>query len=95
MTPRRMASDLKMPWHNLAHFCCAKLCHSKFRVSLRPALAVKHTEGRFYISPWLRAKAIGQCPKVFLRHLGSSNANGPLRGHPTPPDQPQNDGFFN
>ena len=23
MTPREMASDLKIPWHNLAHFWCA------------------------------------------------------------------------
>ena len=34
MTPRKMASDLQIPWHNLAHFCCAKFCRSKFRLFL-------------------------------------------------------------
>ena len=34
MTPRKMASDLQIPRHNLAHFCCAKICHSKFRLFL-------------------------------------------------------------
>ena len=29
-TARQMASDLQIPWHNLAHFCCAKFCHFKF-----------------------------------------------------------------
>ena len=28
--PRRMASDLQIPRHNLTHFCCAEFCHSKF-----------------------------------------------------------------
>ena len=28
----RMASDLRMPGHNLAHCCCAKICHSKCRL---------------------------------------------------------------
>ena len=32
MTPTKMATDLKIPWHNLACFCCAKLCRSKFRL---------------------------------------------------------------
>ena len=32
MTPRKMATDLKMPRHNLAHFCYAKFCRSKFRL---------------------------------------------------------------
>ena len=25
MTPGDMALNLKIPWHNLAHFCCAKI----------------------------------------------------------------------
>ena len=29
ITPREMAPNLQIPWHCLAHFCCAKLCHSK------------------------------------------------------------------
>ena len=33
-TPRKMASDLQMWRHNLAHFCCAKICHSKYRLFL-------------------------------------------------------------
>ena len=36
MTPRRMASDLQMPWHNLGHFCCATFCHSESRLLLNP-----------------------------------------------------------
>ena len=23
----KLASDLQIPWHNLAHFCCATFCH--------------------------------------------------------------------
>ena len=34
MTPRQMASDLQIPRHNLAHFCCAAFCHSRFRLFL-------------------------------------------------------------
>ena len=34
MTPRKMASDLQTPWHNLARYCCAILRHSKFRLFL-------------------------------------------------------------
>ena len=33
-TPRKQASDLPIPRHNLAHFCCAKLYLSKFRLLL-------------------------------------------------------------
>ena len=38
MTPRTMASDLKIPQHNLAHFYCAKslLHHSKILPFLIP-----------------------------------------------------------
>ena len=25
MAPRELATDLTIPWHNLAHFCCAKM----------------------------------------------------------------------
>ena len=31
-----MASGLQIPWHNVAHFRCAKLCHSKCRLFLIP-----------------------------------------------------------
>ena len=34
MTPRTMASGLQIPRHHLAHFCCAKLCHSNSRLCL-------------------------------------------------------------
>ena len=34
MTPRKMASDLKIPWHHLAHFWYAKFGHSKLRLVL-------------------------------------------------------------
>ena len=36
MTPKKMASGLQIPRHNLARFCCAKLCPSKFRLLLIP-----------------------------------------------------------
>ena len=39
-TPRKMALEIR--WHDLAHFCCAKFGHSKFRlflISPSPALA--------------------------------------------------------
>ena len=29
-TPRNMASNLQIRWHNLAHFCCTEFGHSKF-----------------------------------------------------------------
>ena len=29
---RKMATSLKIPWHNLAHFCCAKFCRSEVRI---------------------------------------------------------------
>ena len=32
MTPRKMALDLQIPRHNLAHFCCAKFCRFKLRL---------------------------------------------------------------
>ena len=32
----KMASDMKTTRHNLAHFCCAKSCRSKFRLFLNP-----------------------------------------------------------
>ena len=35
-TPRTQASDLPIPRHNFAHFCCAKCCHSKVRLFLIP-----------------------------------------------------------
>ena len=31
-TPREMALDLQIPWQNFGHFCCAKVCHSNFRL---------------------------------------------------------------
>ena len=34
MAPREMASDLQIPRHDLAHFRCAKFCHSKLRLLL-------------------------------------------------------------
>ena len=34
--PRKMTTVHKIPWHNLAHFCCAKCCHSKFRLFQPP-----------------------------------------------------------
>ena len=36
MTPRKMASELKMSWHNLAHFFCARFYHSKYCLFLIP-----------------------------------------------------------
>ena len=36
MSPRKMASDLKMPWHNLVHFGCARFCHCNFCLFLTP-----------------------------------------------------------
>ena len=33
-TPIKMALDLQITWHNLVHFCCAKICHSKLRLFL-------------------------------------------------------------
>ena len=36
MAPGKRATDLKIPWHNLVHFCCAKLCCSKFRLFQNP-----------------------------------------------------------
>ena len=36
MTPTKTVSDLQMPWHILAHFCCAKFGSPKFRLFLPP-----------------------------------------------------------
>ena len=36
MTLRKGASELEMPQHNVAHFCWAKFCLSKFRLFLPP-----------------------------------------------------------
>ena len=36
MTPRKMASVLKMPWQNLVLFCCATFYHSEFHQFLTP-----------------------------------------------------------
>ena len=35
-TPRKMATDLHMPWHDLAHVCCPEFCHSKVRLLITP-----------------------------------------------------------
>ena len=34
MTPRKIATDLQIPWHDLARFCCAKFCRSEFGLFL-------------------------------------------------------------
>ena len=46
MTPGKEAPELKIPRHNLAHFCCAKICLSKFRVFLIFPSPVYTTGGR-------------------------------------------------
>ena len=38
MTPLKVAQDPQIPWHNLAHFRCAKLCHSEISPVPHPSL---------------------------------------------------------
>ena len=45
VTPRKMATDLKIPCHNLAHFGRAKLYRSKFRLFQIPSPRVLIFEG--------------------------------------------------
>ena len=43
-TSRKTATDLRIPWHNLAHFYGAEFCHSKFRLLLiSPSPGIIHS----------------------------------------------------
>ena len=42
----KTAPDLKTPRHNVAHFCCAKFCHSRFRPFQPPAGTCGMEHGR-------------------------------------------------
>ena len=46
---RRMASDLKIPRHNMAYFCHAKFCHSKIRLFL-----IFPSPGTKFLQNWAR-----------------------------------------
>ena len=43
-TPRKRASDLQMPWHNLAQFCCAESSLSEFRLFLVSPSPISHAQ---------------------------------------------------
>ena len=67
MTPEKMATDLKIQWHKLAHFGSAKYCCSKFRLFQIPPPLVKLATPRpspLWLTNLLRLTAVeGRQPR--------------------------------